>query len=218
MVKKLKWFAKSQLHLPKFKIGHAGTLDPLATGLLVICTGKATKQIETLQGGEKEYTGTIRFGQTTASYDLETEPEGDFPFVHLKLETIKQAATNFLGEQLQRPPVFSAKKIDGKRAYLAARSGKEIEMREALVTIHEFEITRCNLPEVDFRIRCSKGTYIRSLAHELGQRLGSGSHLSALRRTASAPYTVQQAHSPDDIITLLQEMALEKSPAAARQS
>lgn len=199
VVGKLKWWLRRHGKAPKFKIGHAGTLDPLATGLLVICTGKNTKQITSIQGGEKEYTGIIRLGATTPSFDLETAPEGDFQYEHLTREQLDFAAQSFIGEQLQTPPIYSAKQIDGKRAYEAARAGEKIEMRQALVHIYTFEITAVQLPDISFRIVCSKGTYIRTVAHEFGQRLGSGSHLAALRRTASAPFHIDNAKTMEDL-------------------
>lgn len=193
VVGKLKWLIRRYGKAPKFKIGHAGTLDPLASGLLVVCTGRCTKMIPDIQGGIKEYTGTIRLGQTTPSYDLETAPEGDYPYEHFTEAELRGVAASFIGEQMQTPPIYSAKLIDGKRAYESARAGIAIEMRQAQITIYDFDLTRIALPDVDFRIRCSKGTYIRSIAHDYGQRLQSGSHLTALRRTASAPYSIAQA-------------------------
>lgn len=193
VVNKIKWRLRHGYKAPKFKIGHAGTLDPLATGLLVICTGKFTKQIEQFQGGAKEYTGTIRLGQTTPSYDLETAPEGNFAWEHLTKEDLVTAAAGFEGTIFQTPPIFSAKQIDGVRAYEAARNGQEIVMRSVQVEVKSFEITAVRLPEVDFKIQCSKGTYIRSLAHDFGKALSSGSYLQSLRRTASQPFHVRQS-------------------------
>ncbi|MDZ4823210.1 MAG: tRNA pseudouridine(55) synthase TruB [Flavobacteriales bacterium] len=208
VVNKLKYFARHELQLPKLKIGHAGTLDPLATGLLVVCTGKATKSIGQFQGGEKEYTGTIYLGQTTPSFDLETAPQGNFATGHITLEMLQEISQVFLGEHWQRPPIYSAKQVNGKRAYLAARAGEEMEMRPVQVTINEFTIVRFQVPHVDFRIRCSKGTYIRSIANDLGQKLGSGSYLSALRRTKSAPFGVDDANLPEDIMKRLKEISI----------
>lgn len=200
VVNKIKWYLRSKYKAPKFKIGHAGTLDPLATGLLVVCVGKYTKQISDLQGGTKEYTGTITMGTTTVSYDLESEPEGDFPYMHFSEEQLQANAQGFLGEQMQVPPIFSAKIINGKRAYESARQGQEIEMRAARIEVEAFDLTRVSLPEIDFRIRCSKGTYIRTMAHDFGQRLNSGSHLSALRRTVSEPFNIRQSMTMDDLL------------------
>lgn len=212
VVGKLKWFLRRYGKAPKFKIGHAGTLDPLATGLLVICTGRCTKMIDAIMSGEKEYTGTIFLGKTTPSFDLETQPEGDYSIEHVDEAALVRVAASFLGEQMQTPPVYSAKQIDGKRAYEAARAGIEVKMRQALVTVHAFEITRVKLPEVDFRIRCSKGTYIRTIAHEFGQRLNSGSYLKALRRTESAPFRVEDAVTVDEMLDRLRGMTNTPKP------
>lgn len=198
-VNKLKYVLKNQLNLPKkFKIGHAGTLDPLATGLLIICTGKFTKRITDIQAQAKEYTGTIVLGATTPSYDLETEVDGTFPTEHISEALIMETTKQFIGEIDQKPPVFSAIKKDGKRLYEHARAGEEVEIQSRKTTIHEFEITRIQLPEVDFRVTCSKGTYIRSLAFDFGLALQSGGHLSALRRTKIGDYSVENGVTPDD--------------------
>lgn len=193
----VKWTLRRAFSLKKIKVGHAGTLDPLATGLLLICTGKATKQIASLQGLPKEYTGTIRFGAVTASYDLETPPEGSYPIDHITPESLVRATRAFTGEIRQQPPVFSAIKKDGKRLYEYARKGQHVDIPSRVVRIDAFELTRVALPEVDFRVTCSKGTYIRSLAHDFGQSLGSGAYLSALKRTKTGPYSVNKAHTPD---------------------
>ncbi len=190
----------------KFKIGHAGTLDPLATGLLVVCTGKYTKSIESIQSGIKEYTGTIYLGQVTPSYDLETTPVGDYSIEGCTIEKLHQVAAGFLGEQLQTPPIFSAKQVNGKRAYEAARKGVALELPPNRIHIYQFELTRIELPEVDFRIRCSKGTYIRSIAHDFGQRLDSGSYLKSLRRTESDPFRVEQSFTPDQLLDRLNQL------------
>ena len=176
-VKKVKWLLKAK------KVGHAGTLDPLATGLLILCTEKRTKEIESIQGQEKEYTGTITVGATTPSYDMETEPNQTFPFEHITSELINETLPKFIGDISQIPPLFSAIKVDGKRAYTMARQGSDHELKSRIINIREFEITRIELPEIDFRVCCSKGTYIRSLAFDFGKALGSGGYLSALRRT-----------------------------------
>lgn len=198
-VNKLKYVLKNQLNLPKkFKIGHAGTLDPLATGLLIICTGKFTKRITEIQAQAKEYTGTIVLGATTPSYDLETEVDATFPTEHITEALIMETTKQFIGEIDQKPPVFSAIKKDGKRLYEHARAGEEVEIQSRKTTIHEFEITRIQLPEVDFRVTCSKGTYIRSLAFDFGLALQSGGHLSALRRTKIGDYSVENGVTPDD--------------------
>ncbi len=192
----MKWALKSKLGLKKIKIGHAGTLDPLASGLLLVCTGKFTKRIEELQGQKKEYTGTFYIGATTPSYDLETEIDNTFETDHITDDMVRDAVKNFIGEIDQKPPIFSAIKKEGKRLYEHARLGEEVEIQSRKVTIHEFEITRIALPEVDFRIVCSKGTYIRSIAYDFGQALDSGSHLIALRRTKIGEYSVENAISP----------------------
>jgi len=196
-VNKVKWSLKKHLGLKKIKVGHAGTLDPLATGLLIICTGKFTKRISELQGMEKEYTGTFYLGATTPSYDLETEINATFPTEHITEELIHATIPQFLGEIDQKPPIFSAIKKDGKRLYEHARKGEEVEIAFRKTTIHEFEITRIALPEVDFRVVCSKGTYIRSLANDFGEALQSGGHLTALRRTKIGAFSVEGAITPD---------------------
>ena len=198
-VNKLKYTLMRKYDLPKkFKIGHAGTLDPLANGLLIICTGKFTKRITEIQAQAKEYTGTITVGATTPSYDLETEINATFPTDHITEALILENTKQFIGEIDQKPPVFSAIKKDGKRLYEHARAGEEIEIEFRKTTIHEFEITRIDLPQIDFRVSCSKGTYIRSLAYDFGMALQSGGHLSALRRTKIGDYCVEDGISPED--------------------
>ena len=193
-VNKLKYLLINKVGLPKkFKIGHAGTLDPLATGLLLICTGKFTKRISELQGQIKEYTGTFFIGATTPSYDLETEIDQIFPIKHIDEVLILATVKQFLGEIDQKPPIFSAIKKDGKRLYESARAGIEVEIASRKTTVYEFEITRIALPEIDFRISCSKGTYIRSIAFDFGKALQSGAHLTALRRTKIGDYDVENA-------------------------
>jgi tRNA pseudouridine55 synthase len=177
----------------KIKVGHAGTLDPLATGVMIICVSSFTKKIEQYQAQEKEYTGTFMLGATTPSFDLEKPVDETFPVEHITEEEIYETAKSFVGEQEQVPPHFSAVKVDGKRAYLLARQGIEPEIKPKKVTISEFEITRIAMPEVDFRIVCSKGTYIRSIARDFGQRLESGAHLTALRRTRIGEFGVEEA-------------------------
>lgn len=197
-VNKLKYTLKNRLGLPKkFKIGHAGTLDPLATGLLIVCTGKFTKNITEIQAQTKEYTGTIYVGATTPSYDLETEIDATFPIDHITEALILETVQQFLGEIDQKPPVFSAIKKDGKRLYEHARAGQEVEIASRKTTIYEFEITRIALPEIDFRVSCSKGTYIRSLAYDFGLALQSGGHLTALRRTKIGNYSVENGLTPE---------------------
>lgn len=195
-VNALKWAIRKKFGLKKIKIGHAGTLDPLATGLLIICTGKFTKKIPELQGQVKEYTGTFTLGATTPSYDMETEVNQTFPTEHITDDAINEATKQFLGEIEQVPPIFSALKKDGKRLYELAREGKQVEIKSRKIEILEFEITRIARPEVDFRVVCSKGTYIRSLAHDFGKALGSGAYLSELRRTKIGDFNVNNATSP----------------------
>lgn len=198
-VNKLKYLLKHHYNLPKkFKIGHAGTLDPLATGLLIVCTGKFTKIISEIQSQAKEYTGTITIGATTPSYDLETEVDDIFPTEHISESLIYETTKQFMGEIDQKPPVFSAIKKDGKRLYEHARAGEEVEIASRKTTIYEFEITRIALPEIDFRVKCSKGTYIRSLAFDFGRAMQSGAYLSTLRRTKIGDYSVENGATPDE--------------------
>lgn len=194
----VKWTLRKAFDLKKIKVGHAGTLDPLATGLLILCTGKSTSQIQQLQGMVKTYTGTIYLGATTASYDLETVPENPQSIEHLSPSQIQEAAGRLTGEIRQRPPVFSALKKDGKRLYEYARTGQEVEVPERTVLVERFDIETLALPKVGFEVICSKGTYIRSLAHDLGQILGTGAYLSSLRRTKIGAYSVDNAISPED--------------------
>lgn len=193
LVNKVRWLIRKNLNIKKIKVGHAGTLDPLATGLMIICTGKFTKRIHEFMGQEKEYIGTIRLGGTTPSYDLETEVDQTFPVDHITEEMIYAFAKAYQGTIQQRPPVFSALKKDGKRLYEFARAGEEVEIPTREITVYDFEITRIEMPEVDFRVQCSKGTYIRSLAHDMGQGLQSGAHLTALKRTKIGEYSVDNA-------------------------
>jgi tRNA pseudouridine55 synthase len=190
---KLKETAVNPAEKTKIKVGHAGTLDPLATGLLIICTGKETKNIDSYQAQEKEYTGTFILGSTTPCFDLEKEIDFRFPFDHITELLVRETAQKFIGLQEQVPPIFSAVKIGGKRAYKLARAGKEAEIKARQITISEFEITRIALPEVCFRVVCSKGTYIRSLARDFGLALSSGAHLSALCRTRIGLYSLNDA-------------------------
>jgi tRNA pseudouridine55 synthase len=193
VVKKLKYALNIK------KIGHAGTLDPLATGLLILCTGKKTKEIEGYQSQDKEYTGTLIIGQTTPSFDLETEPSQVTSYTHIQPEDVYQAAASFIGEIDQVPPIFSAIKVDGKRAYNEARKGKDIKMKSRKVRINAFDITEINLPKIQFRVSCTKGTYIRSLAHDFGQKLGVGAYLAALRRTKIGEYSVESAQTIEEL-------------------
>lgn len=202
VVNKLKSLLRYILKVKKIKIGHAGTLDPLATGLLIVCTGKATKDIERFQHLDKTYTGTFIVGQTTPSFDLETQPGEVISGDHISGELIKKTAKAFIGEQQQVPPLYSAKKIEGERAYTHARKGETRELKAVTISIRSFDIIRIELPEVDFRVTCSKGTYIRALARDFGESLSSGAYLQSLKRTHIG------VHSLDDAISIMQ---LEKS-------
>ncbi len=203
VVNKLRWEIRRTFKIKKIKVGHAGTLDPLATGLLVICTGKMTKNIDTFQAQIKEYTGTFILGGSTASYDLETAIDQTYPTEHLTETLIHSATAQFIGEISQFPPVFSALKKDGKRLYEYARAGETVEIASRQVHISAFEITRINHLEIDFRVVCSKGTYIRSLAHDFGKALDSGAYLSALRRTKIGDFDVDKAISVENFIKAL---------------
>ncbi|GAA4294506.1 tRNA pseudouridine(55) synthase TruB [Aestuariibaculum suncheonense] len=203
VVNKLRWEIKQAFKLKKIKVGHAGTLDPLASGLLVICTGKMTKEIDSFQAQIKEYTGTIVLGSTTPSYDLETEINETFPTDHITEELIKETTKQFIGDIEQYPPVFSALKKDGKRLYEFARAGEDVEIKPRNINIAEFEITNINGLNVDFRVVCSKGTYIRSLANDFGKALNSGGHLSALRRTKIGDFEVADGITIEDFISSL---------------
>ncbi|MFC0603174.1 tRNA pseudouridine(55) synthase TruB [Winogradskyella pulchriflava] len=202
-VNKLRWAIKQAFSIKKIKVGHAGTLDPLATGLLVICTGKMTKQINTFQGQEKEYTGTFILGSTTPSYDLETEIDAHFSTDHITEDLIHTTTKQFIGKIDQFPPVFSAIKKDGKRLYEFARAGEAVEIKSRQVEITEFEITEINELQLKFRVVCSKGTYIRSLAHDYGKALNTGAHLSELRRTRIGEFKVENAITPEAFIAKL---------------
>jgi tRNA pseudouridine55 synthase len=195
VVNKIRWLIKQQFGIKKIKVGHAGTLDPLATGLLILCTGKLTKKIETYQAQVKEYTGTITLGTTTPSYDLETEVDQTFDISGITEEDIIQNTKHFIGEIQQQPPIFSALKKDGKRLYEYAREGEKVEIPKRTITVSEFEITKIDVPNIEFRAVCSKGTYIRSLAHDFGKSLNNGAHLSALRRTKIGGFSVEDAVS-----------------------
>lgn len=197
LVGKVRWLLCRAIGQKKLKVGHAGTLDPLATGVMIICTGRATKRIEELQQGRKEYVATLQLGATTPSYDLEHEVDQTFPTEHITLETVKTVLQQFTGEIEQVPPIFSACKVDGKRAYDLARKGKEVELKAKRITIDELELLRFDSEtmQMDIRVRCSKGTYIRSLARDIGAALDSGAHLTALRRTQVGDYNLDVAFS-----------------------
>jgi tRNA pseudouridine55 synthase len=193
VVNKIRWNIRKAYDLKKIKVGHAGTLDPKASGLLLVCTGKMTKSIDQLQAQEKTYTGTIKLGVTTPTYDLESEEDQTFPTEHITEELIYEATKQFIGEIEQFPPMHSAIKVDGKRLYELAREGQEIERKARKITIEEFNITKIDLPFVDFEVKCSKGTYIRSLAFDFGKALNSGGYLTALRRTKIGEFDVINA-------------------------
>ena len=195
VVNKIRWLIKQQFNIKKIKVGHAGTLDPLATGLLILCTGKFTKKIGTYQAQVKEYTGTITLGATTPSYDLESEIDQKFDISEISEADILKNTQQFLGKIQQQPPIFSALKQNGKRLYEYAREGSKIEIPSRPVTINEFKITKIKLPCIEFRIVCGKGTYIRSLAHDFGKSLNNGAHLSGLRRTKIGEFRVEDAIS-----------------------
>lgn len=194
-------------HDQRFKIGHAGTLDPLATGLLTICTGKYTKLIDDIQSGEKVYTGTITLGFTTPTYDLETEPENPKSTADVTPERIEQVRLSFIGETWQRPPIYSAKQVDGKRAYQAARKGQDMIIPAVPIVVNSFEIKEINGNELHFEINCAKGTYIRSIAHDFGQKLGTGAYLSALRRVSSHPFHVSQSIDLEALLSRLEAIS-----------
>ena len=208
-------YIRRHLGIKKIKIGHAGTLDPLATGLLILCTGRMTKQIEQFKDLDKEYTGTFRLGATTASFDLEKEIDQSYPWEHITEEEIRVAALNLSGSQEQLPPIFSAVKVKGRRAYKYARNEQELVIPLRQVHISMFEIAAIRLPEVDFRIACSKGTYIRSLARDFGKLLNSGAHLTALCRTRIGPYHLRDAYPLEELKKLmpLPEKPVETDPA-----
>tara|TARA_B100000780_G_scaffold19918_1_gene12857 strand:- start:13 stop:729 length:717 start_codon:yes stop_codon:yes gene_type:complete len=200
VVNKVRWLIRQEFDIKKIKVGHAGTLDPLASGLLILCTGKFTKQIQSYQAQHKEYTGTITLGGTTPSYDLETDIDQKFATTGITKEAINKAREQFVGDIMQQPPIFSALKKEGKRLYEYARAGETVEIPKRPVHISAFEITRVDLPDVHFRVACSKGTYIRSLAHDFGKALNNGGHLSELRRTKIGEFDVKNAQTLEAVI------------------
>ncbi len=206
LVNKVRIMIRSALGIKKIKTGHAGTLDPLAGGLMIICTGRATKRIEEFRGLDKEYVATICLGATTPSYDLETEINGNYPVEHITENLVISALKGFIGEQMQVPPVHSAKFINGKRAYKLARKGIEAEMTPVPIIFRDLELLSFNIPEIQVRILCSKGTYIRSFARDLGLALGSGAYLSSLQRTAIGPYKLENALTLENFENILKEM------------
>jgi tRNA pseudouridine55 synthase len=205
VVRKVKALLR-QAGYPKAKVGHAGTLDPLATGVLLVCVGRATKRNDSLQAEEKEYVAEIELGATTPSYDLEKEIDARYPIEHITEELLRSEVERMLGEQMQLPPIYSAKYIDGRRAYEYAREGLEVEIKRSKITIHEIEILEFELPRVVLRIRCSKGTYIRSIARDLGEALKSGAHLTGLRRTRSGNFLVEESLSLENVEKIISEM------------
>lgn len=208
VVNRVRIAIKQSLGLKKIKVGHAGTLDPLADGLLIICTGKFTRKIDEYQAQEKEYTGTFRLGATTPSYDLEHEIDAEYGYSHITASQITEAAAQLTGDIQQIPPVFSAIKINGRRAYKFARKEKELKLEPRPIVISEFEITRIELPYVDFRIVCSKGTYIRAIARDFGNALQSGAHLTALTRTRIGEYKLEDARDVFELITDIRSSSL----------
>lgn len=204
VVRKIK-FQLRKCGYPKIKIGHAGTLDPLATGILLVCIGRATKQVEQLQAEQKEYVAELMLGATTPSGDLEHDIDQRYPFEHITREKVEEALRSLTGERLQAPPLYSAKKVSGVRAYEFARAGEEVELKRALINIYAMELVEYDLPRIKIRVECSKGTYIRSLAFEIGEALQSGAHLTSLRRTRSGGFVVEKAHTLDDFMQKLRE-------------
>ncbi len=199
-------FALRRCGYRKIKVGHAGTLDPLASGILLVCIGRATKMADALQAEEKEYVADVMLGATTPSYDLEHPVDQTYPWEHITREAVEEALRRLSGERLQTPPIFSAKKVEGLRAYELARQGESVELRQSLINIYEMELLECELPRIRIRVRCSKGTYIRSLAREIGEELQSGGHLTMLRRTRSGGFTINNAWQLDDFLENLQPL------------
>lgn len=210
VVNKIRHKLKKRLKVKKIKVGHAGTLDPMATGLLIVCTGRATKTIQTYQDLPKVYTGTMRLGATTPSFDAETEEDAHHPIEHIDDSLIEQARRQFLGAIQQVPPMFSAIKVDGQPLYKKARKGETVQVEPRKVHIYEFELTRIELPEIDFRVKCSKGTYIRALANDFGKALRSGAYLIALRRTAIGDHHIEDAWKLEDLVKHIKEGEMEQ--------
>ena len=206
VVNKIRYHLRRLLQVKKLKVGHAGTLDPMATGLLIICTGKFTKKLSEFQGLPKAYTGTITLGATTPSYDAETEVDKTYPTAHLNAELLENTRQQFLGNLEQLPPMFSAIKVDGQPLYKKARKGIMVEVKPRPVTIYDFDLTNINLPTVDFRVACSKGTYIRSLAYDYGKAMESGGYLTALRRTSIGDHKIEDAWEVPDLVAFIEGM------------
>lgn len=205
VVRKIKYTLR-KLGYHRIKVGHAGTLDPLATGILLVCIGRATKLVDALQAEEKEYVADVMLGATTPSYDLEHAIDKTYPWEHITREKVLEALQSLTGERMQTPPLFSAKKVEGTRAYELARAGETVELRQARITIYEMELLKCELPRIRIRVRCSKGTYIRSLAREIGEALDSGAHLTSLCRTRSGGFTLARSLQLDDFLQKLQNL------------
>jgi len=203
VVRKIKYTLR-KLGYHRIKVGHAGTLDPLATGILLVCIGRATKLVDSLQAEEKEYEADVMLGATTPSYDLEPPGDRTYPWKHITREKVLAALQSLTGERMQTPPLFSAKKVEGTRAYELARAGETVELRQAKITIYEMELLEYDLPRIRIRVRCSKGTYIRSLAREIGEALDSGAHLTSLCRTRSGGFTLARSLQLDDFLQKLQ--------------
>lgn len=211
-VKRIRGAIQRKLNIKKFKVGHAGTLDPLATGVLIICTGRATRDIERLQNGTKEYVATIKLGATTPSFDLETEIDQTFPYEHITEDMVHEVLPHFMGKIMQVPPVYSAVKIDGKRAYKYARKGAEVELKAKPLVIEELELLSSDLPELRLRIVCSKGTYIRALTRDIGKALNSGAHLTALCRTRVGDIRLNDCLSIDEAVKKISDCELSFPP------
>lgn len=205
LVNKFRYKLSRKLKVKKIKVGHAGTLDPLATGVMIICTGKATKRIDEFQYQTKEYVATLKLGETTLSFDLEKEVDAVYPTEHITRERVEEVLKSFIGTIQQIPPVFSACKVDGKRAYELARKGEEVELKSKTLVIDEMEMLECDLPVIKIRVVCSKGTYIRALARDIGTALQSGAHLIALERTRIGDITLDKCMNPEDIDAFLEE-------------
>jgi len=205
LVNKFRYKLSRKLDIKKIKVGHAGTLDPLATGVMILCTGRATKRIDEFQYQTKEYVATLKLGETTPSFDLERDVDGVYPTEHITCDEVKRVLQTFVGKIEQVPPAFSACKVDGKRAYKLARKGREVELKPKILVIDEIELLDCNLPVIKIRVVCSKGTYIRALARDIGIALQSGAHLIGLERTRIGDITLDQCMSTDDIDTFLEK-------------
>ncbi|MBQ1972745.1 MAG: tRNA pseudouridine(55) synthase TruB [Paraprevotella sp.] len=209
LVAKVRYALCRKLGIKKLKVGHAGTLDPLATGVLVICTGRATKRIDELQAHTKEYVATLKLGETTPSFDLEKPVDAVYPTEHITREKVEEVLKTFVGRIEQVPPAFSACKVNGDRAYDLARKGKDVELKPKVLVIDELELLRCDLPEIEIRVVCSKGTYIRALARDIGQALDSGAHLTALRRTRVGDVRVESCLTLDEFPQWLEAQTIE---------